>query len=151
MPSIKVVFMFKMELKSNLSFLPATVVLRGRAASAVWYGWTAIWVMDGTGTPGKVTAVAAIEGWGPVATEKGYWAPIKAGCIPWENKQMLLKPGWYLFLESYTCRWKIKKRHKITLIQGNSCKDHHTQTNCQESLSIYILPGMWHYESLTAK
>lgn len=69
---------------------PATVVLRGRPVS-VWYGWTAIWVMDGTGIPGKVTAVAAMGGWGPVATENGYWAPIKAGCIPWEGTHTHLK------------------------------------------------------------
>lgn len=135
----KIVFILRWNLNStpNLSSLPATVVLRGRAASAVWYGWTAIWVMDGTGTPGKVTAVAAIGGWGPVATENGYWAPIKAGCIPWEDKQMLLKPAWYAFLESYTCHWKIKS-HKIKLNQGHSCKDHYTCINKLIWVSLHL-------------
>lgn len=30
--------------------------------ASVWKGWTAIWVIEGTGAPGKETAVAAMEG-----------------------------------------------------------------------------------------
>lgn len=43
---------------------------------SLWQGCTAICVMDGTGTPGNDTAVAANDG---VVTEQGYCAPMNAG------------------------------------------------------------------------